>query len=326
MRIIFKIKWIFITGIVFLFPFGNCSSVLAETTVRVLEQVKVRSKLIRLGEISEIEGEDRLLVEKLKSIVLGRAALPGKAKEISASHIEAKVRQSGIDSSRLRLNLPKRIQVVSDGVKISSQKIEEMVKQFILKKMPWEPKQVSIKFSEIKGITLTAGEITYEIIPQKGEEYLGATNLLLVFRINGRVEKRLWVNTHIDVSKEVVVSNHLLRRHHIITKEDIRLEKKNLAELPNDVISDPLEAIGKRTRRVIDPHLPLRFNFLELPPLVKRGDLVTIVAESDALKITTQGIIIENGYKGEMVRVINTSSRKEVYARVVDSRTVEVDF
>ena len=307
-------------------PFWNCSSVLAKTTVRVLEQAKVRSKLIRLGEISEIEGEDRLLVEKLKSIVLGKAPLPGEMKEISGNYIEAKVRQNDIDSLALRLNLPKKIQVVSEAVELSSQKIEEMVKQFILKKMPWDPKQVFIKVSEIKGIALAPGEITYEIVPQKGEDYLGATNLLLVFRVNGRVVKKLWVNTHIDVSREVVVSNHLLNRHHIITKEDIRLEKKNLAELPTDVILDPLEVIGKRARRVIDPHVPLRFNFLELPPLVKRGDLVTIVAESDALKITTQGIVTENGCKGEMVRVINTGSRKEVYARVVDSRTVEVDF
>jgi flagella basal body P-ring formation protein FlgA len=84
--------------------------------------------------------------------------------------------------------------------------------------------------------------------------------------------------------------------------------------------------IGKRTKRAIDPNLPLKLNFLEVPPLVRRGDLVTIVAESDTLKITTQGIVSENGCKGEMVRVINTNSRKDVYARVVDSRTVAVDF
>jgi flagella basal body P-ring formation protein FlgA len=63
-----------------------------------------------------------------------------------------------------------------------------------------------------------------------------------------------------------------------------------------------------------------------MPPVVKRGDLVTIVAETDAIKITTQGVVIENGGKGDMVRVVNTSSKRELFARVKDSKTVEVDF
>jgi flagella basal body P-ring formation protein FlgA len=326
MKVNFRIKMFLITVIVFLLSFCNGYSVLANTTVKVLEQAKVRTKLVRLGEIAEIKGEDRQLVEKLKSIVLGKAPLPGEMKEISGHYIEARVRRNDIDFSELTLNLPKKIQVVSEGVEVSSQKIEEMVKNFILKKMPWDPKQVSIKVSDKKDIALTAGEITYEVVPRKGEDYLGATNLLLVFMVNGSVEKRLWVTTRIDVNKEVVLSNRPLRRHNIITREDIRLEKRNLAELPTDVITDPLEVIGKRTKRAIDPHIPIRFNYLEVPPLVRRGDLVIIVAETDALKITTQGIVTEDGCKGAMVRVINTGSRKEVYARVIDSRTVEVEF
>jgi len=326
MKIVPRIKCALIAAIVFLLPFWHYSSVMAVTTVRALEKAKVSSKLIRLGEISVIEGEDRLLVEALNSIVLCKAPSPGEMKEISANYIEAKVRQNDIDSAALILNLPEKIQVVSEAVEISSQNIKEIIKNFILKKMPWDPQQVSIKVSDTKGIALSAGKITYEVIPQKREDYLGTTNLLLVFMLNGREEKRLWVTTHIDVSKEVVLSNQPLKRHHIITEEDIHLEKKNLAELPHNVITDPLEVIGKRTRRAIDPHVPLRLSFLEVPPLVKRGDLVTIVAETDALKITTQGIVTENGCKGEMVRVINTGSRKEVYARVVDSRTVEIEF
>ena len=124
----------------------------------------------------------------------------------------------------------------------------------------------------------------------------------------------------------MVVSNRPLKRNDVIAEEDVRLEKMNLAELSPNVITDPREVIGKRTKRVIEPGTPLRVNSLEMPPLVKRGDLVTIVAESEVLKITTQGVVTESGCKGDMVRVINTSSRKELYATVRDSRTVAIDF
>ncbi len=326
MCIVLRIKWVLITGMVFLLLSWNCPFVLAGTVVKAPERAKVNSKLISLGEIADIKGEDSQLVEALKSIVLGRAPQPGEMREISTHYIGMKIRQNDIDPTTLTLDLPEKIEVLREAIEISPKEIEKIVKQFIHKKMPWDSKQVTIKISPAKGIVLAAGEITYEVVPRKREDYLGVTNLSVIFMVNGRVERKLWVNAHIDVSKEVVVSNHLLRRHYTITEEDIRLEKMNLAELSANVVTDPLEVIGKRTKRVIDPNLPLKLNFLEVPPLVRRGDLVTIVAESDTLKITTQGIVSENGCKGEVVRVINTNSRKDVYARVVDSRTVAVDF
>jgi len=326
MKMVLESKWVLIAAIVLVLSLGKDSSVLAMTTVKVLEQAQVGSKLIRLGDISKIEGKDQLLVKKLQSVVLAKAPSPGKMREISAHYIEAKVRHSGIDTSEVRLDIPEKIQVASKAVEVSSQKIEKIVKQFILKKMPWDPEQVSIKFSGTKDIVLTAGKVIYEVVPRKKEDYLGNTNLLVVFMVNGREEKRLWVTAHIDVNQEVVVSNHPLKRHCIITKEDIRLKKMNLKELPKDVITNPLEVIGKRTRRMVDPDAPLRLNCLEVPPLVRRGDMVTIVVETDVLKITTQGMVTENGGKGEMVRVINTGSRREVFARVIDSRTVEIEL
>ena len=319
-------KCVLIAGMLFPLSLVYCSSSLAGTTVSALEKAKVRSKMIRLGDVSEIKGEDAQLVEKLKSIMLGKAPLPGEMRKISAHYIEVKVRQKDIDPADVKLYLPEKIEVVSEAVEVSPQKVEEIIKQFILKKMPWHPEQVTIRVSPVKNVVLATGKITYEVVPRKREDYLGTTNLSLVFMVNGRVEKKLWVNAYIDVTKEVVVSNHSLRRHSVIKKEDIRLEKMNLAELPANVITSPVEVIGKMTRRVIDPNLPIRINFLEVPPLVKRGDLVTIVAESDTLKITTQGFVTEDGCEGEMVRVINTNSRKDVYARVVDSRTVYIDF
>ena len=79
-------------------------------------------------------------------------------------------------------------------------------------------------------------------------------------------------------------------------------------------------------KRNLDVNTPLRLTFLEIPPLVKRGDMVTIVAETDVLKITTKGVVTESGCKGDVVRVVNVNSRKELFAKVRDARTVEVDF
>ena len=63
-----------------------------------------------------------------------------------------------------------------------------------------------------------------------------------------------------------------------------------------------------------------------MPPLVKRGDVVSIIAESKDLKVTTLGVAKEKGSLGGRILVENLTSKKEVYAYVIDSNKVRVEF
>jgi flagella basal body P-ring formation protein FlgA len=62
------------------------------------------------------------------------------------------------------------------------------------------------------------------------------------------------------------------------------------------------------------------------PPLVKRGDIVKIVANAGTMTITATGMVKQQGCKGEMVRVVNTDSNRIITARVTGPGAVEVDF
>jgi flagella basal body P-ring formation protein FlgA len=65
---------------------------------------------------------------------------------------------------------------------------------------------------------------------------------------------------------------------------------------------------------------------LEEAPILDKGDQVTILALLGRIRITVPGIILEKGYSGDRVRVQNTMSSKEIYARVVNGSTVTIDF
>lgn len=51
-----------------------------------------------------------------------------------------------------------------------------------------------------------------------------------------------------------------------------------------------------------------------------------ILFENDQFKITALGEVKEGGRKGDKVKLVNLSSKKEVCGRVVDANTVQVDF
>ena len=66
--------------------------------------------------------------------------------------------------------------------------------------------------------------------------------------------------------------------------------------------------------------------FLKKPALVNRGDKILILAEKNGMKITTPGILKEDGYEDGMVQVLNIESKKLIYGRLVDANTVKVSF
>ena len=105
------------------------------------------------------------------------------------------------------------------------------------------------------------------------------------------------------------------------------MREMELARLPSNIITDYDEILGKRTKRAIDANTVLRPDLIEFPPLVKRGDVVMVVAESGGLRITTLGVVKgRSGRRGERIRVENLDSKKSIYARVMDANTVKVDF
>ena len=326
MKVVMHSRWVLIANLFVTFSLVECNATLAKTTVSVPETVRINVPFITLGVIADIQGDDQAFIGQLEAVKLGKAPAAGEMKEISGHSIETKIYRIGVDPETVSLHLPETVEVTADGVEISPDKIENMVKRFILKKVPWDSKSVAITVSPVKAITLDPGEVTYEMSARQKEDFLGSTNISLIFLVDNREAKKIQVNAKIAVMQDVLVSNRSLKRHDVITEEDVRLEKMNLAELRADVMTDPGEVLGKRAKRTIEVNTPLRLNFLEVPPLVKRGDMVTIVAESDVLKITTKGFVTESGCKGEMVKVINVNSRKELFAKVRDARTVEVDF
>ena len=70
----------------------------------------------------------------------------------------------------------------------------------------------------------------------------------------------------------------------------------------------------------------ITYQFLENPVVVQRGEIVNIVAENKAIIVQTKGKTMSKGRMGDLIRVQNITSGKEVQGRVTASNTVTVEF
>jgi len=295
--------------------------------VRIPSKVEIEGEKILLGAIAHIQGLENGLKQDLRSVVIGKAPLPETTRHISRDYILVRLKQNHINISKVELSCPEEIEISRSSIEISQHRLEEIVLDFIRKRAPWKSDEFKVENVRVDdSVLLPKGNITYEVVFPKNRDFLGTLPLSIVFKVHGSYEKRVWATVTIEVFKEVVVTKRRLRRFQVIKESDIEMKRMNLAGLPSNVVRNIDQVVGKRTKRLVNALEVLRNDMVEYPPLVKRGDVVTIIAESEGLRVTALGIVKERGHKGERIMVSNFDSKKEVYARILDSSTVEVDF
>jgi len=297
------------------------------TSISVYEKTTVEKDEILLGKIAGIEGEDHVLIRKLKNVVIGRSPLPGKSRYIGRDYIKLRLKQNNIDLPRVALQIPEKIKVSRSFVEISREEIEKIVSDFIYGKDFWNKNNTRIKNIQITKLPLLPrGRITYKVIPPKVMQGMGTIPLSILFLVDGEFYKKVKATVKIRIFKEVVVTGKPLGRYRTITQDDVYMKKMDITNLPNDIITNYKDVLGKRVRRNIWAKVVLRAEYIEFPPMVKRGDTVLIVAESEKMKITALGEVKKSGRRGERVKVINLNSNKRIFARIIDENTVKVDF
>lgn len=297
------------------------------TRISIGSNVQVNNEKVFLGHIAGIDGPDPLLNEALKRIVISRAPQPGASRVLRGNTFRTRLKQNGINLSQLVLQIPAEVVVTRSFVEVGPEKIKKLVSDYILQNILKDNVEGHIKNIQVTdSLRLPNGGITFKVVPPSNRKLVGKMPFAVHFNVNGKFYKRVWATATVEVMRNVVVTRKPLGRHKQITEDDIVLLKMDLAKLPSDVITHPDAILGKRTKRAIGAKTVLRANSVELPPLVKRGDVVVILAESNGLKITTLGQVKRKGRLGESIPVVNYNSKKILYARVLDSSTVKVEF
>lgn len=212
-------------------------------------------------------------------------------------------------------------QVVKEG------ELHRVVRDFLLKKSQGVPAELKVRRVGLAGdVTLPAGEVSYEVIAPERWEGWGHASLALVIRVDDRVRKNLSVPVEVEALTDMVLATRTLERGEVLQPGDLAVGKRDLAKVGGRFVRNPAEVVGLRVKSSIRANAPLRGDYLERVPIVKSGQLVTIVAENEAVRITAGGKAKGSGALGDTIMVQNLSSQKEIAGRIVDASTVQVDF
>lgn len=282
---------------------------------------------ILLGDIAKLSGADADLIDKVRSVYIAKTPRPGKEVRLTRSFLKSRISAHRIDLDAVDISAPEQIVVSRNSVEIPGEDLVGLARRYVLEHLPYDPKKAGI-FTRYapESVFVHEGKVTFAISPRPREDYLGLVPIQVVIKVDGHEEKRVWVRLDVEMPVPVVMARRRIEPDTVIRSGDLYVAEKDLARLAGGAVTDPAQVIGMRARRPIAPNAVLRADMVEAALILKRGDIVILVAGSGNLIATARGEAQEKGRTGDWIKVRNIASHRIIYGRVVDSSTVRVDF
>jgi flagellar basal body P-ring formation protein FlgA len=210
---------------------------------------------------------------------------------------------------------------------LTAEEIKQGATDFLFSTLPWEKKQLEIEIFYHGGkITLPSGEKFLIYKGRGGTKNVGRIPITLEIKVDGIFQKRIGINSRVMVSQEVVKTTRQIKKGEIFTTDNIHIETIKTERLLGNTIKNIKDALGYEAVNYLPNGRYLLRRSMKKPALGSKGNKIMILAQRGGMKITTPGILKEDGYKDAMVQVLNIESKKIIYGRLVDSNTVKVNF
>lgn len=201
--------------------------------------------------------------------------------------------------------------------------LEDALRDAIAERTQWQPDQIEISGLTVPAGLAAAGNFLKVELPNQARLTGHLPFQVLTVGERGRV--RQWASARVEVMVDTVVAARTIGRHQVIEATDLGHARLPLSRIHGGVLeADRL--VGMRATQRVAQGGALSSRMVEQPPVIHRGDPVTLRVRRPGLLVSTLGEAREDGAPDGLIEVMNLSSRRTVQARVVDASTVEVPF
>ena len=177
-------------------------------------------------------------------------------------------------------------------------------------------------------------EITGEIKSAPGDGFRLATKGLTIGRRNvlapievirdGKAVRSLSIPAIVYINLTAMTAARKIASGEIVAEEDMRESEIETTDIGAVLARDAKEVAGKTARRVFAVGDPLPLEAFSEPPLVRRGDTVSLRLERGGISLTSSARASENGRLGEVIQVKSVDFSSVIKARVTGQSEVTI--
>jgi flagella basal body P-ring formation protein FlgA len=305
--------------------------------IHLPRQVTITSKILELGQISVIRGEESLVARAGKT-TLGRFSVPGQKIAVDRQMVLSRLACSGIlqktphgAGSDVIFTGAQEVTVQRHQRIIKGSEFVDIAASYLKENLPAcsAPQFSTVLFSEDpirppKDMVLPFPSKELELVPHLVES--GARNQvkvqITIIVDNKKIGIRE-VTFRLEYESRKVVTKAEIPPGGLITPENVEIEK-GVSNYP--VSADFKSPYGLVAKHRLRPNTVVRPNMVgSVKPVVavRRNETVLIRIESPGFLVTAVGISMQEAKVGEYVKVRNLDSQRVILCRVSEDGTVE---
>lgn len=148
-------------------------------------------------------------------------------------------------------------------------------------------------------------------------------NTTVYLKCEGEKPWDLYLPVRVSIQKPYVTVATPVAKGDVLSEGMLTLAYQDQTLIRGDYLSDPAPLIGVRSKRELKPGQPIR---LTQVCVVCKGDQVTLSAENSSMQIKTMARALQDGSFGDMIRLVNIRSGRQVQGKVDAVGSVVVTF
>jgi flagellar basal body P-ring formation protein FlgA len=179
--------------------------------------------------------------------------------------------------------------------------LRTVVEQFLQTQTAGLPGTVTVKAGAIDARTALAACPAPEAFLQPGARAWGKTTVGV--RCTAPSNWTIFVQAQVNVQADYVAAALPLAQGQPIEQGQLVLVKGDIAAMPNGIITDMAQAIGRTPTVSLAAGTPLRVDTLRSRPVVQQGQAVRLVTSGNGFSVSAEGKAIGNAGDGQIVQV-----------------------
>lgn len=293
--------------------------------IRFLAESQIEAPMITLGDIANFS-EISPLADALGSKQICPSPKPGESLTLVTRKIVLRFSKELSGQGPINWTGSGESKITRKGLKIGHNEIEDTISEYLEKRRPnlpqadysFVPRELPLPF------ILPIGELQTAVTPGK-PGIIGSRRFTITYRVNGIIVKNISVRGKLKALAPVAILTQNVPRNSILMPNMVQLQVKDLSTL-RDPCTDLREVLGKKLIRNLRTGSVLDLSSIEFPPVIQKGQLVKIMINRNGLQLTASGIAAMNGKQDQVIRVMNSGSRKVIFCKVTAPGLVEVQI
>jgi flagella basal body P-ring formation protein FlgA len=201
--------------------------------------------------------------------------------------------------------------------------LRAVVEQFLKTQAAGLPGEVSVKVGAVDPRTALAHCPAPEAFLQPGARAWGKTTVGV--RCTAPSAWTIFIQAQVNVKADYVAAAVPLAQGQPVEQGQLMLVKGDIAAMPNGIITDMAQAIGRTPTVSLAAGTPLRLDTLKSKPVVQQNQAVRLVLNGNGFSVSAEGRAIGTAGEGQVVQV-RTPSGTVVSGTAKAGGMVEVAF